>query len=223
MRREWHWALAAAAALAVGALCAEPYARLAAPYYAATARLIAQPYPWEIASVQVGQNATDPGTVLRLTGFVRAHRDDPQPMGKLVSKLQVGALGESPVVFWTILLLWPATAMRQRFAFLAVGIPTFLLLEAGTTVCQLLSPLAYGSAVIAGNQDPITAWERWSRFLEAGGRVALAAVAALLTISLVKLAIVRSTRSGTAPARQPFIIICVPQAAAGQRKKHDPE
>jgi hypothetical protein len=56
----------------------------------------------------------------------------------------------------------------------------FVLLEAATTVCQLMNPLAYASAVLAGERDPLTAWECWSRFLEDGGRVGLAVVAAAL-------------------------------------------
>ncbi len=182
MPREWRWALAAIAALATGAICAEPYARLAAPYYAAIARLIAGAHPWEIVSVEVAPDTKAPGSVLRLTGLVRERRDDPQPAAILVSKLQVAAVVESPVVFWTLLLIWPATSPRQRLIFLGLGLPVFLGLEAATTACQLLSPLAQGSAVLAGESDPVTPWERWSRFIEGGGRVALAVMAAVATV-----------------------------------------
>jgi hypothetical protein len=188
MRREWRWALAAVAALAVGAICAEPYARLASPCYAAMARLIAQTHPWEIVGVDVAPNANGPGSVLRLTGLVRERRDDPVPAGKLVSKLQVAAIVASPAIFWTLLLVWPAVSIRQRLAFLAAGVPIFVCLEMATTVCQLLSPLAYGSAVLAGESNPVTVWERWSRFIENGGRFALAVLAAMITVSLVQIA-----------------------------------
>lgn len=183
MRPEWRWIGGAVLALAVGAIGAKPYARLAAPYYQAVARMIAEGRPWQVVKVEVASSTSTPGAVLRLTGFVREFRSDPKPQMRLVGKLQVAAVAESPLIFWTLLLLWPAASYRQRLARLAVGVPAFLSLEAATTVCQLLNPLAYGSAVLSGVRDPLTPWERWSRFLEAGGRVAIALTAALLTIA----------------------------------------
>lgn len=187
MRAEWRWIGGAIVALAVGTIAAKPYARLAAPYYQAVARLIAEGRPWEVAKVDVAASTSGPGAVLRLTGFVREFFSDPKPQMRLVGKLQVAAAAESPVIFWTLLLLWPAASYRQRLARLTLGVPIFLSLEAATTVCQLLNPLAYGSAVLAGEPDPLTSWERWSRFLEAGGRVAIALAAALVTIAVIQL------------------------------------
>ena len=40
------------------------------------------------------------------------------------------------------------------------------------------------SAMLAGEIDPLTAWEQWSRFLESGGRFALELCAALLAVAL---------------------------------------
>ena len=185
MRAEWRWILGAIIALAVGTMGAKSYARLAAPDYQGAARLIAEGRPWEVVSVEVASSASSPGAVLRLTGFVREFFSDPKPQMRLVGKLQVAAVAESPLIFWTLLLLWPAASYRQRLARLALGVPIFLSLEAATTVCQLLNPLAYGSAVLAGEPDPLTSWERWSRFLEAGGRVAIALAAALVTIAVI--------------------------------------
>jgi len=68
-----------------------------------------------------------------------------------------------------------------------VGIPVFLGLEAATTVCQLLSPLAYGSAVLTGDASPLTWWDRWSRFLENGRRIALAVTAATLAVAAARI------------------------------------
>jgi len=188
MRREWRWILAAALALTVGAIGAKPYARLAAPYYTVAARWIALGHPWEVVNIDVVQSNSGPGAILRLTGAIRVFTthesaDDGRPAAGLISKLQLAAVVESPLVFWTLLFLWPLQSYRERLVLLALAIPVFLCLETATTVCQLLNPLAYGSAVLAGDPDPITGWERWSRFLEAGGRVVLALAAALLTIA----------------------------------------
>jgi hypothetical protein len=187
MRREWRWALAAALALLVGTTCAEAYARLLAPYYVAASRLIAAEHPWTVASVNVAADPKGPGKVLRLTGFFRGSMADKEPAGETESDLQVAAVVESPVVFWTVLALWPLGNVRRRVAVLLLGVPVFLGLEAATTVCQLLSPLAYGSAVVAGNPDPSTWWQWWSRFLENGGRVALALTAAILTAAAARI------------------------------------
>jgi hypothetical protein len=73
---------------------------------------------------------------------------------------------------------------RRRLACLALGIPVFLALEASTTGCQLVHSMAQASAMLAGEPDPLTAWERWSRFLEAGGRFALEVCSALSLIAL---------------------------------------
>ncbi|HEY4445722.1 MAG TPA: hypothetical protein VGN30_15680 [Steroidobacteraceae bacterium] len=185
MRREWRWGIAAVVALSIGAIGAEPYAKLAAPYYTVAARWIAEGRPWQVAGIDVAPNRSGPGSVLRLTGFVRQRADDAQPAANLISKLQVAAVVESPLIFWTVLFLWPVASCRRRVALLALGVPVFLGLEGATTVCQLINPLAYGSAVLAGGSDPVTPWEHWSRFLEAGGRVALAVGAALLVVAIV--------------------------------------
>ena len=184
MRREVRWAIVAIAALAAGAICAAPYARLAAPYYEAVDRLIAANYPWEIASVDVKAGKTGPSSELRLVGYVRRHRDDPQPAAMIVGHVQVGEAVETPVVFWTLLLIWPAASLRQRVTRLAIGLPVFLVLEAATTACQLIYSMAGISAELAGADDPLTMWDRWSRFLETGGRFAIELGAALLTVSL---------------------------------------
>jgi len=184
VRPELRWLLAAAAALAIGGTCAEPYARLAAPYYAAVARLIAAGHPWKIVSVAVkaGRKSTSPE--LQLVGDVRRTPEDPRPAGRIISHVQVGEAVEAPVVFWTLLLLWPARSIRQRLVTLLVGIPVFLALDAITTAIQLMHSMAEVSAILGGESDPLTLWERWSRFLEAGGRFAVEVCAALLTIGI---------------------------------------
>lgn len=183
MRPEWRWMLVAAAALAVGMSCAEPYARLAVPYYVTVARQIARLYPWTIDELVVAPDTRSPGAVLQLTGEVSRQRGDATPAARVVSRTQVGEAIETPIVFWSLLLAWPSATVRQRLLRLAVGIPVFLSLEAVTTVAQLVHSLADASAMLAGDDDPLTVWERWSRFLENGGRFVLETAAALLTIA----------------------------------------
>lgn len=183
IRRERRWLLVIVVALGLGAFGAQSYARLAIPYYKFVARCIAAEHPWTIVSMEVaGQSG--PGAILRMVGTVREHTYDLEPAALLISKLQVAAVVQSPLIFWTILLLWPLSTGRQRVTVLLVGVPVFLGLEAATTVCQLVNPLAYASAVLAGDPNPVTLWERWARFLEEGGRVALALGAALLTVTV---------------------------------------
>lgn len=186
MRRELRWTLVAGGALALGALCAESYARVAAPYYAAVDRLIATGYPWQIESVEVVAGNSGHSAELQLRGEVRRHREDLNAGATLVSHLQVGEAVETPVVFWTVLLLWPARSTRQRLVRIALAVPVFLSLEAVTTAVQLIHSMAEASALLAGESDPVTVWERWTRFLEAGGRFALEVGAALLTVSLAR-------------------------------------
>ena len=192
MRREWRWAIVIAAAFAMGATCAEGYARLTAPYYDTVAQLIAELHPlWRIMSVTVVEDEAHHGAYLRFSGEVRRQRSDVMPAAQVIGRVQVGEAIQTPLVFWTLLLLWPAASVRQRLRYLALGVPVFLCLEAVTTAVQLVHSMAEASAILGGDKDPVTLWERWSRFLEAGGQFAVDAGAALLTI-----AVVGSTRSG---------------------------
>jgi hypothetical protein len=186
MRREVRWLFAAIAALGVGAVGASDYARMAAPFYKSVATVIAHGRPWQIENVDVAVPDTGPGGVLRLTGWVRENAADVEPSARLVSRMHVSAAVESPLIFWTVLLMWPAASLRDRLVGLALGVPIFLCLESATTVCQLLNPFSCASAVLAGDADPVTPWEHWSRFLEEGGRVGLALCTALLTANLVQ-------------------------------------
>ena len=184
MRREWAWVLAIAVAFLLGSTCGERYARLAAPYYAVVTRTIAQEYPWNILEVAVAPDEAGHGVILRLTGEVRRSREARKAAARVISRVQVGEVIETPLVFWTLLLLWPTASPRQRVWRWVAAVPVFLLLEAITTGCQLVSPLAQASALLAGQHNPITAWERWSRFLEAGGRFGLEVTAALLVVGV---------------------------------------
>ncbi len=184
MRLELGWILAAVAALALGVACARPYARLAAPYYAAVDRLIARNRPWVVTAVDVRPGKANSAAELQLRADIYRYPDAPNPAAKVVGRVQVGEVIETPLVFWTLVLLWPARSGRQRLTRLAVGMPFFLALEALTTATQLVLPMAQASALLAGETDPLTAWDRWSRFLEAGGQFVLACAAAVVVASL---------------------------------------
>lgn len=193
MRPEWRLTIAAAVALTAGTLCAEPYARLATPYYRAVDRLMARTHPWTIEEVAVAEDPNSRGSVLRLIGEVRRRRGDARPAATVVSRIQVGEVIETPLVFWTLLLAWPAAAPRERRTRVGVGAAAFLALEAMTTAMQLLSPMAKVSAILA--DDPLTLWERWTGFLESGGNFVLASAAALVTLAAAN-AIVRPRPPG---------------------------
>lgn len=184
MRRNLRYVLAAAAALIIGATCAETYARLATPYYEVVTSAIADLHPWRVLHLSVNRDRSNPGASLRMTGEVRRSREDPTPAARVIVRVQVGEVIEAPVVFWTVVLVWPMTTLRRRLVCIAIGIPMFLVLEAVTTGCQLVHSMADASAMLAGEVDPVTVWERWSRFLEAGGRFALELCAALLTVAV---------------------------------------
>jgi hypothetical protein len=151
------------AALTLGVTCAEAYAQLAAPYYAAVDRLIAAMQPWTIEELVVTRDPKSPGMVLRLTGEIRRQREDSRPAAMVVSRVQVGEAIETPLVFLTLILVWPAATSRER-----------------------LLRLAEAAAILSGDDNPLTPWERWSRFLESGGRFVLAFVAALLALTLTQ-------------------------------------
>jgi len=202
MRLERRWLMAAAVALLVGALGAQTYAQLAAPYYRIAATWVARSHPWTITCVDVAQDAARPGVFVRLHGEVRAVANAARPAAILIGRVQTGAAIEGPLIFWIMLLAWPGEARRRGARFI-IGIPVFLGLEAATTVCQLLSGFADASAVIAGDPGDITWWERWSRFVESGGRDVLALCAALLTVACARrLVPAGAARSGpwTTPA-----------------------
>jgi len=196
VRPEIRWSLAAAAALAIGVAFAEPYGRLAAPFYAAVDRLIAMGHPWTIVSVDVKPGTKSPSPELQLVGDVRRRPEDIRAAGRIVSHIQVGEAVETPVVFWTLVLVWPARSMRQRLMSLAIGMPVFLTLEAITTGIQLMHSMAEVTAILAGEFNPLTVWERWSRFLEAGGRFVVEIGAALLTVAIVRIGVPHVAKGG---------------------------
>ena len=186
MRPEFRWAFAAVVALGVGVTCAEPYARLAVPYYRGIVRLIATGHPWEVLSVEVGPGKSNLRIELQVRAYVRRHREDLRPSAKVIGRVQVGEVIETPIVFWTLLLVWPARSIRQRLTRLLVGVPIFFGLEAMTTATQLILPMAQASAILAGDNDAVTGWDLWSRFLEAGGQFVLICGGAMMAVSIAQ-------------------------------------
>jgi hypothetical protein len=184
MRREIRWGLVALLALALGVACAEPYARLAAPYYAAVDRLVATGRPWEITSLDVRPGKSNLTAELQLNANVFRYAGAEQRAARVVGHVQVGEVIETPLVYWTVLLGLRLRSKRQLLTRLAVGIPAFLVLEAVTTSTQLILPMAQASALLAGEPHPVTPWDRWSRFLEAGGQFVLSFGFAILVAAL---------------------------------------
>ncbi len=184
MRLEVRWGVLAAAALAVGTMVAAPYARLMVPYYAAVDRLLAAGRPWVITHVAVGAGRAQLSDEVQIEAWVRRRQDDPKPAARVIGRVQVGEVIETPIVFWGLLLGWPAASTRQRVGRLALGIPVFFGVEAVTTATQLIVPMTQASAMLAGDPDPVTSWDRWSRFLEAGGQFAVVCAAAMMVIAL---------------------------------------
>jgi hypothetical protein len=183
MRPELRWFLVLAIVLSAGALSAESYVRRAAPAYQAAANLLADSHPWRIVSVSVTPGHGSPSPELTLVGVVRLNEDARSPGAVVVDRVQVGEVAEGPIVYWTLLLLWPAKARRERLARIALGLPVFVALESMTTFFQLTYALFDTSAELAGNHSPVTLWDRWSRLLESGGRFAIEVAAALVAIS----------------------------------------
>ena len=182
---ELRWGLVGLAAVAFSVFAAEPYARLMRPYYECVARVITATKPWQILDVSVGPGESSPGSQLKLTGTVRRNPTDPAPAAMVVSKLHVGATVQLPVTYWLVVLAWSAAsarACRMRFLW---AIPMYFFLETITTVAQLLASLDYAAAMLnAPGDDPVTLWEHWSRFIEAGGRIALALSGGLLVVAV---------------------------------------
>ena len=197
------WAVAAVAGLAIGSACAEPYAHIAAPWYAVAARLLAHGHPWTVTDVDVGPGKSGSGTVVRLKGEVRKYAWDSVPAGTVISRVQVGEAVETPVVFWTLLLVWPGRSWRQRLLLVAAGLPVFLLLESLLTPWQLLQPLGRASAIIAGCESCVSQGDLWSRFLEAGGRFVVEAFFALVVIALTGRWRARTEAAPVPPAVRP--------------------
>jgi hypothetical protein len=184
LSREIQWVLIATVVLFVSSTSAELYARTMTPFYAAVAEIVSRVHPWRVLDVRV---ESPPGTgrrVVELVGEVRQNRSDPLPAAAVEGHLQIDSILQTPVIFWTVILLWPSRSFRRKLVFAIAGIPIFLIAEAATTVAQLISPLAQASAMLAGDSDPLTLWERWNRLMEAGGRLVVAFFGALLAVVL---------------------------------------
>jgi len=211
MRREMRGLLVIAGALVLGVVGAEPYARAMAPYYDALARLVAVGPAWEVGSVAVRPGRSGLGAELTLEALVRNPDDLTGPHAQVRGRIQVGEVVETPIVYWTVLLLWPATTLRSRLVRLALGVPGFLLVEALTTGSQLLLPMAQASAVLRG-QVALTPWDHWSHFLEAGGQFVLACGLAGVIGAL-------GTRRTVASAAARDLVSSAPLAAVSSRQR----
>lgn len=186
LRPEARWLAGGVAVLVAITALAPVFASWAAPAYGAGARLLATGEPWQIGAVEVATVPGRPDRVLCLTARVQRSDDQPEPSAQVTGRVALGAVAEVPAVYWALLIAWPAQRRRVRVLRLLCGVPVYLALELATTVLGLVHALPEASAILAGNPDPLTGWERWTRFLEAGGRFALILAAALATLALAE-------------------------------------
>jgi hypothetical protein len=178
-------ALGAALVLSVlGTLAAAPYARLVAPLLERIAVGLGSVHGWQVEQALVERDARTGATVLRLQGTVRKGRAATDPWARINSHADAGAIVETPIVFLTVLIAWPARSARRRLALLALGLPVLLGVDALASAAALLDGFANAQAALDGRAGSVSAWERWSDFCESGGRVALAIAAAVLLAAL---------------------------------------
>jgi hypothetical protein len=171
MRRELRWLAAAAAT----------------PLYRLGADWLIEGKPWQINSIEIHDATGDSRRELWMTGELKSRSWDSQPAARAESRLQLAAVMQNPVVFWLVLLLVPVASLRSRLTLLGLGVPLFLLLEIGTTSCQLVNAMVQTAAMLEGEADPLTWTERWSRFLESGGRLVVEVCASLCCVSVLGL------------------------------------
>lgn len=191
MPSRWPRSLAARAALvlglglAVAPLAAPFYARLMAPYYGLVASVVGDLCGWDIVGVVVADSDAGHGARLRLTGDIYARPTDRLPTARSVSDVAVGEVVETPLVYLGILCLWPLPRGVARWRLLALSLPGLLLLEALTTVAQLLHAMPALARMVAGLPDTVALVDRWTTFLSAGGGVVLDCLVAVLAGTLL--------------------------------------
>jgi hypothetical protein len=158
--------------------------RFAMPFYSVVSRCIADIRGWKVESLELRSSDRGPyGHALVLTGSVSASPDNGR-WARVVTKLGVGAIVETPLVFWLLLVLWPTRSSREWGWSIFAAVPIFLVLEAATTITQLIHNLPDAEAILAGDLHPVTSWQVWSRFLEEGGRFAVVVLGASMAVSL---------------------------------------
>jgi len=149
-------------------------------------RLIAWGHPWEIVAVDVVPNDLGPGSVLKMVANVRRTPADIMPAADTVARVHVGEVVAGPLVFWTLLLMWPARRITLRLCRVIVGFAVFALAEGLTTAVQLMHDLPAISEMLEGVPDPFTPWERWSRFLEGGGHFVIDVCGVVVTLWIAR-------------------------------------
>ena len=185
MRRDGRWLCALLFSVAIASVAAPYYAHLAAPAWQAVARLTALGQPWRITGIEVTPSPDGPGTIVALTAIVTDAQADRTASARVTGKITTGAAIEPALVFWLLVLAWPAAHGRERWLRFAIGVPVFIAVDTATTVLALTHALPWATQVIAGAGDGDTAWDRWAAFLEAGGRFAVVTAVALVTIATV--------------------------------------
>jgi hypothetical protein len=192
MRIVARWAAVIAIVGVVGFAGAERYAKLLAPAYEGALRLLAGQNAWDITRFTIDDSGRDHAVILRVGGTVHRTADPSTSSATVNVTRPVGSLIELAVVFWVLVLGWPVAERRQRLVLVAIGVPVLLLADIASTGCSLagqfadaraMLQLAADTGAIPEVNEAWTLWERWSRFLEGGGRIVIGVVLALAVIA----------------------------------------
>jgi hypothetical protein len=139
----------------------------------------------------------------------------PDPRGRAVASTPAGHALVAPLVVGVALVAWPAAGRREHAARAAVALPLLVALVALDTPAVLAATVwtAFPDA------DPSLPLPRWAAFLQAGGRVALAAAIAGLAVAVVA----RAGRGrGGAIRPRPRAAVGPPRASARGRARPTP-
>jgi hypothetical protein len=170
---------------AAGLAGADAYASLLRPVTEAILEPLARRRGWRVERTYVGTSATH-GSALFVEGEIPPARGPDPGYAVIRGWLNTGAIAQTPVVFLLVLVGWPSAGRRELLARLAVGLPALALVDTVNTAAALAAPFASAEALRQGDAEPATAWNVWVHFNEAGGRVMLAAVAAVLVIAALR-------------------------------------
>lgn len=126
------------------------------------------------------------GATLRLTTMLTEAGGAGRPVAIAKSRLPVAASQHALVALLAIAFAWPAGSWREASQRALAVLAAVLALELATTTMQLGAPLETISAQI--ELRPTTGpLGYWSAFVESGGRLALAVLAALAAVATGRL------------------------------------
>jgi hypothetical protein len=122
------------------------------------------------------------GATLRLTTMLVEANGSGRPVAIARSRLPVAASQHALVMLLAIALAWPARSRLEASQRMLALLAAVLALELATTTMQLAAPLEAISAQVE-LRPTAGLLGYWSAFVETGGRLALAVLAALAAIA----------------------------------------